>query len=91
MGLTNLPPPPEMADPPGPPPSEKNLVHMYALKVMTNSQLMDYMVSLHFIDFLSWGILDIGPLYFITLCSRRAHRSCFLVLWPAGHRHDLVI
>jgi hypothetical protein len=24
---------------------------------MKNSQLMDYMVSLHFIDFISWGVL----------------------------------
>jgi hypothetical protein len=28
---------------------------------MTNSQLMDYMVSLHFINFISWGVLDNGP------------------------------
>jgi hypothetical protein len=34
---------------------------------MKNSQLMDYMVSLHFIDFISWGVLDNGPLYCITL------------------------
>jgi hypothetical protein len=24
---------------------------------------INYMVSLHFIDFISWGILDNGPLY----------------------------
>jgi hypothetical protein len=41
---------------------------IYASRVMTNSQLMDYMVSLHFIDFISWGVLDSGPLYCITLC-----------------------
>jgi hypothetical protein len=29
---------------------------------------MDYMVSLHFIDFISWGVLDNGPLHCITLC-----------------------
>jgi hypothetical protein len=34
---------------------------------MNNSQLMDNMVSLHFIDFISWGVLDNGPLYCITL------------------------
>jgi hypothetical protein len=34
---------------------------------MKNSQLMDYMVFLHFIDFISWGVLDNGPLYCITL------------------------
>jgi hypothetical protein len=29
---------------------------------------MDYMVSLHFIDLISWGVLDNGgPLYCITL------------------------
>jgi hypothetical protein len=28
---------------------------------------MDYMVSLHFIDFISWVILDNEPLYCITL------------------------
>jgi hypothetical protein len=39
-------------------------------KVMKNSQLMDYMVSLHFIDFISWGVLDNGPLYCITLWLR---------------------
>jgi hypothetical protein len=27
----------------------------FTSKVMKNSQLMDYMVSLHFIDFISWG------------------------------------
>jgi hypothetical protein len=27
------------------------------------SQLMDYMVSLHFIDFISWDVLDNGPCY----------------------------
>jgi hypothetical protein len=37
---------------------------------MKNSQLMDYMVSLHFIDFISWGVLDNGPLYCITLWLR---------------------
>jgi hypothetical protein len=31
---------------------------IYASRVMTNSQLMDYMVSLHFIDFISWGVLE---------------------------------
>jgi hypothetical protein len=35
---------------------------------MKNAQLMDYMVSLHFIDFISWGVLANGPLYCITLC-----------------------
>jgi hypothetical protein len=39
---------------------------------MKNSQLMDYMVSLHFIDFISWCILDTGPLYCITLWIWRA-------------------
>jgi hypothetical protein len=39
----------------------------FTSKVMTNLQLMDYMVSLHFIDLISWGILDNGPLYCITL------------------------
>jgi hypothetical protein len=34
---------------------------------MKNSQLMDYMLSLHFMDFISWGVLDTGPLYCITL------------------------
>jgi hypothetical protein len=33
---------------------------------------MDYMVSLHFIDFISWGILDNGPLSCITLWASRA-------------------
>jgi hypothetical protein len=28
---------------------------------------MDYMVSLHVIEFISWGVLDHGPLYCITL------------------------
>jgi hypothetical protein len=42
---------------------------------MTNSQLMDYMVSLHLIDYISWGVWDNGPLYCITL-------------WP-GSTHDL--
>jgi hypothetical protein len=36
-------------------------------EVIKNSQLMDYMLSLHFIDFISWGVLDNGPLYCITL------------------------
>jgi hypothetical protein len=36
-------------------------------KEMKNSQLMDYMVSLDFIDFISWGVLDNAPLYGITL------------------------
>jgi hypothetical protein len=40
----------------------------FTSKVMKNSQLMDYMVSLHFIDFISWGVLDNEPLYCITLC-----------------------
>jgi hypothetical protein len=40
----------------------------FASKVMKNSQLMDNMLSLHFIDFISWGVLDNGPLYCITLC-----------------------
>jgi hypothetical protein len=39
----------------------------FTSKVMKNSQLMDYMVSLHFIDFISWGVLDTGPLYCIIL------------------------
>jgi hypothetical protein len=28
---------------------------------------MDYMASLHFIDFISWSVMDNGPLYCITL------------------------
>jgi hypothetical protein len=44
----------------------------FTSKVMKNSQLMDYMVSLHFIDFISWGVSDNGPLYCITLC----HMPC---------------
>jgi hypothetical protein len=28
---------------------------------------IDYMVSLHFLDFISWGVLDNGPQYCITL------------------------
>jgi hypothetical protein len=40
---------------------------MHTSKEMNNSQLMDYMVSLHFIDFMSGGVLDNGPLYCITL------------------------
>jgi hypothetical protein len=39
----------------------------FTSKVMKKSQLMDYMVSLHFIDFISWGVLDNAPLYCITL------------------------
>jgi hypothetical protein len=39
----------------------------FTSKVMKNSKLMDYMVSLHLIDFISWGVLDDGPLYCITL------------------------
>jgi hypothetical protein len=35
---------------------------------MNNSQLIYYMVSLHLIDFISWGVFDNGPLYCITLC-----------------------
>jgi hypothetical protein len=35
----------------------------FTTEVMKNSQLMDYMVSLHFIDFISLGVLDTGPLY----------------------------
>jgi hypothetical protein len=33
---------------------------------------MDYMVSLHFIDFISWGVLDNGPLYTLSLASASA-------------------
>jgi hypothetical protein len=36
----------------------------FTSKVMENSQLMDYMISLHIIDFIS---LDNEPLYCITL------------------------
>jgi hypothetical protein len=36
---------------------------------------MDYVVYLHFIDFISWGVLDNGPLYCITL-------------WPRWHRYS---
>jgi hypothetical protein len=41
-----------------------NQVVAFTSKVMKNSQLMDY---LHLIDFISWGVLDNGPLYCITL------------------------
>jgi hypothetical protein len=34
----------------------------FTSKEMKKSQLMDYMVSLHFVDFISWGVLDNGPL-----------------------------
>jgi hypothetical protein len=34
---------------------------------MKKSQLMDYMVSLHFIDFIAWGVLDNGPLHYTVL------------------------
>jgi hypothetical protein len=36
---------------------------------------MDFMVSLHFIDFISWGVLDNGPLYCITLWLERSERA----------------
>jgi hypothetical protein len=36
---------------------------------------MDYMVSLHFIDFISWGILDNGPLYLRAFRTRPFHRT----------------
>jgi hypothetical protein len=39
----------------------------FTSKVMQIWQLMDYMVSLHFSQFKSWGVLDNGPLYCITL------------------------
>jgi hypothetical protein len=42
-----------------------------AFKNNKNAQLMDYMVSLHYIDFTSWGALDNGLLsilyYQVTL------------------------
>jgi hypothetical protein len=41
----------------------------FTSKEMKKLQLMDYMVSLHFIDFISWGVLNNGPLYCITLWS----------------------
>jgi hypothetical protein len=51
---------------------------------MTNSQLMlDYMVSLHFIDFISWGVLDNGPLYCITHWRRRQSNT-ILPLYTTG-------
>jgi hypothetical protein len=34
---------------------------------MKNSQLMVYMVSLHFIDLISWGVLNNGPLHYTVL------------------------
>jgi hypothetical protein len=34
---------------------------------------MDYMVSLHFIDFISWGVLDNGPIYAILYYTTRSH------------------
>jgi hypothetical protein len=34
----------------------------FTSKVMKNSQLMDYMVSFHFVDFICWGVLDNGTL-----------------------------
>jgi hypothetical protein len=39
----------------------------FTSKVMKNSQLMDYWRPCIFIDFISWGVLDNGPLYCITL------------------------
>jgi hypothetical protein len=44
------------------------------LKVLKNSQLMDYMVSLHFIEF--YRVLDNGPLYCITLWFGPGHTHC---------------
>jgi hypothetical protein len=51
-----------------------------------NSQLMDYMVSLHFIDFVSWGVLDNGPLYCITLwlTVMACRYSCWWTQWADG-------
>jgi hypothetical protein len=50
---------------------------------MKNLQLMDYMVSLHFIDFISWGSLGNEPLYCITLWHKPPQRVCLLkkVVW----------
>jgi hypothetical protein len=31
--------------------------------LIVNFSFMDYMVTLHFIDLISWGVLDNGPLY----------------------------
>jgi hypothetical protein len=47
---------------------------------------MDYMVPLHFIDFISWGILDNGPLFCITLWLAASAFGCnskssFTVEW----------
>jgi hypothetical protein len=50
----------------------------FQIEVMKNSQLMDYMVSLHFIDFISCVVLDNGPLYCITLWATRSRISLLL-------------
>jgi hypothetical protein len=39
----------------------------FTSKIMKNLQLMDCMVSLHFIDFISWGVLDNRPLHYTVL------------------------
>jgi hypothetical protein len=36
---------------------------------------MDYMVSLHFIDFISWGVLDNGPLYWLLQQLLKIHEN----------------
>jgi hypothetical protein len=40
-----------------------------------NSQLMDYM---HFIEFISWGVLDNGPLHYTVL-----HFGTCFIAWRA--------
>jgi hypothetical protein len=54
----------------------------------------EHAVSLNFVDFISWGVLDNGPLYCITLCyvlsirtrSRFSRRHWKLI--SALIRHD---
>jgi hypothetical protein len=45
-----------------------------------NENLMDYMVSLHFIDFISWGVFDTAPLEFVLHFALRYSKS--FPVWP---------
>jgi hypothetical protein len=49
---------------------------------MKNSQLINYMVSLDFIDFISWGVLDNGPLYCITLWDKHVRSIEWALVVP---------
>jgi hypothetical protein len=48
----------------------KGIIYFKGNEKVTINGLMDYMVSLHFLDFIYWDVLDNGPLYCITFWSR---------------------